>query len=104
MITHLHQNASKVHQVWLADDAAGAGKITHLRKWYRVLKDIGTHHGYYVNGSKSWLICKTQKIAEEAKREFGDTVNITTEGKRHLGAMIGSGEYKDEYCQEKVDR
>ena len=35
---------------------------------------------------------------------FGDEVNITLEGRRHLGAVIGSKEFKDQYCQEKVDK
>ena len=42
-------------------------------------------------------------MAEKAKYIFGDSVNITTEGKRHLGAVIGSETYKREYCEEKVD-
>ena len=33
---------------------------------------------------------------------FGDEVNITTEGQRHLGPVIGSQEFKDQYFQEKV--
>ena len=33
---------------------------------------------------------------------FGDSVNITSEGKRHLGAIIGSENYKNEYCEEIV--
>ena len=35
---------------------------------------------------------------------FGEEVNITLEGRRHLGAVIGSKEFKDQYCQEKVDK
>ena len=38
----------------------------------------------------------------EAERVFGDKVNITTEGQRHLGAVIGSQEYKDQYFRENV--
>ena len=45
---------------------------------------------------------KLQELADEAERVFRDEVNITTEGKRHLGAVIGSMEYKDQYCAEKV--
>ena len=45
---------------------------------------------------------KSQKQADEAERLFRQEVNITTEGKRHLGAVIGSQEYKDQYCNEKV--
>ena len=87
----------------MADDAAGASKITHLHSWYNILTEVGKHHGYHVNGSRSWLICKTEETAAEATRVFGETVNITTEGKRHLGAVIDSKRYKDEYCMEKVE-
>ena len=45
---------------------------------------------------------KAQELAEEAERVFGDEVNVTKEGKRHLGALIGSQEYKDQHCAEKV--
>ena len=30
-------------------------------------------------------------------------INITTEGKRHLGAAIGSNEFRVKYVTEKVD-
>ena len=44
-------------------------------------------------------------MVEEARKIFaGTTVNITTEGQRHLGAVVGSKEYKDQYCSSKVDR
>ena len=35
---------------------------------------------------------------------FDDEVNVTLEGRRHLGAVIGSKEFKNQYCQEKVDK
>ena len=35
-----------------------------------------------------WLIAKSQELAEEAEQIFGKDVNIATEGKRHLGAVI----------------
>ena len=57
-----------------------------------------------MNGAKSWLIVKTSDLAEKAEKIFGNEVNITLEGKRHLGAVIGSKEFKDQYCQEKVDK
>ena len=33
---------------------------------------------------------------------FGDEVNITTDGQRHLGAVIASQKFKDQYCRQKV--
>jgi hypothetical protein len=49
------------------------------------------------------LITKPEK--EEIKREiFKETeINITTEGKRHLGAVVGSRSYLNEYVNEKVE-
>ena len=80
-------------QVWLADDAAGGGKLKDLLVWYDKLVDCGTKWGYLVNGNKSWLITKPEK-EKEAKEIIGEKVNITTDGKRHLGAALGSESYR----------
>ena len=61
-----------------------------LYNWYNHLSQEGKKYGYLVNGSKSWLIVKSDVLADEAKRVFGEEVNITTEGQRHFGAVIGS--------------
>ena len=50
------------------------------------------------------MIVKSQTLADEATRVLGSEVNITTEGQRHLGAVIGSKDYKDQYCENKVLR
>ena len=89
MIQSLRLHVPEVKQVWLADDSAGGGRIEDLYRWYKYLCEEGKKYGYLVNGSKSWLIKKSQELADEAERVFGDEVNITTEGKRHLGAVIG---------------
>ena len=102
LITDLKLHTSNVSQVWLADDAAAAGKIKPLHQWYERLTEQGKKFGYLVNGIKSWLIVKSEQLANEARAVFGDSVNITTEGKRHLGAVIGSTSYKQEYCEEIV--
>ena len=104
MITSLRASIPQVKQVWLADDSAGGGSIESLYQWYKSLCEEGRKFGYIVNGAKSWLIVKTSELAESAKKVFGDEVNITLEGRRHLGAVIGSKEFKDQYCQEKVDK
>ena len=91
-----------VKQVWFADDSAGGGSIAQLYNWYKQLSKEGQKFGYFVNGSKSWLIGKSGELAKEAKRVFGDEVNITTKGQRHVGAVKASQEYKDQYCEEKV--
>ena len=104
IIQSLRLSSPDVKQVWLADDSAGGGTIASLYSWYRSLCEEGMKYGYHVNGSKSWLIVKSQLLASEAERVFGSEVKITTEGRRHLGAVIGSTNYKEEYCNEKVNR
>ena len=99
IINHLRIEDPHVKQVWFADDAAAAGKINTLYDWYCHLETHGLKHGYHVNGLKSWLIVKSPEIAEEAKTIFGKNVNITADGKRHQGAVIGSEKYKKEYCE-----
>ena len=102
MIQKLRDHCSLVKQVWLSDDSAGGGSIVQLYNWYKHLSKEGQKFGNLVNGSKSWLIVKSGELAKEAKRVYGEEVNITTEGQRHLGAVIASQEYKDQYCEEKV--
>ena len=64
---------------------------------------LGPKFGYYPEASKSWLIVK-EKAKQRAFTVFKDTaIKITTEGQRHLGAVIGSSKYKREYVQNKID-
>jgi hypothetical protein len=87
--------------VWLADDAAGGGKLDNLLEWYDNLEHCGKKWGYLVNGSKSWLITKPDMV-DKARETFGDRVNITTDGKRHLGAALGTKAFRDEYSNDLV--
>ena len=70
-----------------------------LHGWFQHLKSDGNKDGYVVNSSKAWLIVKPEEIEAEAKEIFGNSVNITIEGKRHLGAVLGTKEYEDEFCK-----
>ena len=101
MIQSLRTSTPGVKQVWLADDSAGGGQIVPLYNWYNHLSQDGKKYGYLVNGSKRWLIVTSHVLADEA-RVFGDEVNITNEGRRDLGAVVGSQELKDQYCRVKV--
>ena len=96
-------SSSDIKQVWLADDASGAGKLHTLYDWYNEVKDTGHKYSYYVNERKSWLIVKDPTKADEAKQTFGDSINVTTEGKRHLGAALSSQIFKEQYCKDMVE-
>ena len=54
----LRAQVPEVKQVWLADDATGAGKLDKLKEWWDKVILEGTKFGYFVNQSKSWLILK----------------------------------------------
>ena len=91
-------NASTfVKQCWFADDATGAGSLGELKKWWGVLNESGPSLGYFPN------FVKPEK--EEAARDlFGQTsINISTQGQKHLGAVLGSRSYLEEYVSEKAD-
>ena len=63
----------------------------------------GPYIGYHAKPSKSWLIVKSQHL-EYAESVFrGTGLQITTSGKRHLGAVVGTNKFKDEFVSEKVD-
>ena len=93
-----------IKQVWLADDVTGAGKLRELRYWWDKVIEEGEKIGYYVNESKSWLIIKDPTKLNQAKEMFTDTqIKFTAEGKIHLGAVIGSEDFHEQYINEKVD-
>ena len=63
----------------------------------------GPKFGHYVNESKSWLIIKDASQLDYTKELFSNiAIKFTTEGKRHLGATIGSGDFRAAYTTEKV--
>ena len=105
LLQHLQSRVPEVQQVWLADDATGAGKLDKLKLWWDEVIEEGTKLGYYVNESKSWLILKNPDDLETAQTVFeNSSIKITTAGKRHLGAALGSQDFKKEYISEKVEQ
>ena len=90
LIKKLKEKCESAMQVWFADDASGVGTLVSLKRWWSCLVEMGPRLGYHPNAAKTCLVVKEEK-EEEAKHVFQDTnIFITTEGKRHLGAAIGS--------------
>ena len=64
------------------------------------LTQLGPKFGYNPEASKCWLIVKIQ-LVKEAEKLFENTkINITVNGKRHLGSQ----EYRDEYVIKKSEQ
>ena len=96
------QTVSQAKQCWFADDATGCGSIQNNKAWWDELTVAGPDLGYYPNAGKCWLVTKPDK-EEIARSIFEETaINITTEGRNHLGAALGSRSYLEQYVNGKV--
>ena len=94
---------SQAKQCWFADDATGCGSIQNIKVWWDELTVAGPDLGYYPNAGKCWLVTKPDK-EETARSIFEETaINITTEGRKHLGAALGSRSYLEQYVNGKVE-
>ena len=95
-------NESTVRLCAIADDLSGAGKLVSLRHWWTKVLELGPTIGYTAKPSKSWLIVK-EGVYEKAVKIFeGSGLNITTEGRRHIGAVIGTNAFKDSFVSDRV--
>ena len=92
-----------IKQTAFADDLTGAGSVESLKQWWDGIVAIGPLLGYYPEPTKSWLIVKHPHL-EIANAVFVDTgINITDEGRKHLGAVIGTDNFKTLYVNEQID-
>ena len=89
-------------QVWYADDSAACGDLTNLRFWWDHLVKVGPNYGYQPNASKTWLVVKEGKFDDAISAFEGTGVNITLEGKRHLGGAVGTRSFIESYVQKLV--
>ena len=101
--SELKHEKTNVKSVAYADDYVGAGSLQDLSKWWDNLTKRGPCFGYYPNAVKSLLIVKPEK--ENLTRELfnGKNIKITSTGACHLGATVGSEEFKEDYVKMKVE-
>ena len=99
LIERLQQH---VTQVWFADDATAGGKLLDLRNWWDQLVECGQDYGYSANASKTWLVVRPEYL-DQAKEIFAESgVQITAEGRRHLGAAVGTRSFAEAFVSTKV--
>ena len=93
----------KTKSVAYADDFTGAGSIKNLLHWWNTLTTLGPLFGYHPEPTKCWLIVKP-RMKDIALKTFENTgINITEDVMRHLGAVIGTIEYRENYVTQKVN-
>ena len=85
-----------------ADDLAGVGELSDLKKWWDEVNNLGPLLGYNPKASKSYLIVKE---LEAARPLFKDTrINITIEGHKYLGGVIGQERFKEVYVGKLISK
>ena len=91
-------------QAWFADDAAIVARARRLRHLWDLITDLGPPLGYHPNALKSWVVVKPQAVHAMRDAFDGTGIQITAEGARHLGAVLGTLAFKAQYVESKVER
>lgn len=62
-------------------------------------------YGYVANPMKTWLVTWNPSVARAAMHVLeGTNVNITSDGRPHVGVPLGTQEYADELIARKVEQ
>ena len=98
----ISNNTENLIHVAFDDDLTGVGKIHELIEWWKNVLHYSHYFDYYINESKSWLIMTEGyiQIANETFRDYN--IKVTTDGHRHLGAVVGSNENREVFVIAKV--
>ena len=85
----------KKKALWYADDALDDGSLKQIRLWS--LRTRGPSCGYFPNVTKPWLLVK-ENVVQQARTllEQDSGINITIEGRRLLGAALGTEAFYDQ--------
>ena len=92
-------------QMWYADDATAIGKLKGMKDWWDTLCAMGPGYGYYPKPSKTVLIIKNPQLKKAAQDTFqGTGIKISCDGERHLGAVLGTDNFREKYVQDKISK
>ena len=91
-------------QIWYTDDAIYCvwTLLSEVRLWWDCLVHAGPDFGYFPNPSKTCVVVKGQFYDDAITTFQGSGVSVTAEGKRHLGAALGSSSFVDSFVEAKV--
>ena len=95
-------NTSKM--VAYPDDFIAAGTVKDLKYWWETLCKLSPKFAYCSEANETWLNVKNN-FYDIANTTFKSTkTNVTSNGKKHLGVVISSKSYKEDYMNEKIDQ
>ena len=94
----------KCKQSWYVDDSSAGGQLIDMKTWWDQLCTMGPKYGYFPRASKTILIVK-ERFEAKAKAIFGKSgIKISTKGERHMGEVVCSERFKDEFVSNKVEK
>ena len=96
-------NKHRGNEVAFADDFTVAGKTSKTKAYWNILQEQGPFFGYVPKTSKSYLIMKEQHYNEAVEVLMRRKLKVTSEEKRHFGAIIGSEAFKVWFAKSLVD-
>ena len=67
------------------------------------MSSLGPSFGYFPNANKTWLVTKQQHCSIGREIFCDTTVNVTSDGRPHLGAPVGTTEYVEKFTVDKPD-
>ena len=106
LIRNLSDLDNSTSKLWYADDVTATGQLSHLRTWWDRLNTIMIRpaFGYHPNASNTWLVPKEAHLSSANASFQGSHVNITTEGRPHLGAALGTKSYISQHVNNRVEQ
>ena len=87
----------QTREIAFADDLTVAAKLTDTKNFRDKLATNGCKYGFFHKFTKLCLIVK-KKFLKDAKNK-----SISTDGRKHLGAVVGSDTYKVWYVKDLVN-
>ena len=80
-----------------------SGTLQLVGNCQKLVVEIGPQYGYFPNASiKTWMVVKKKNFEEAQAVYEGTGVNVTQEGKRNLGATLGTRTFTGNFVSEKV--
>ena len=90
LLQFINLNEMNVKEAVFADEFSIAGSLNSIKDYWDELTASSPKYGYFPKPAKSYLIGK-----EQAQNVFANSrVNVTAEGKRHLGVGVQFWEYR----------
>ena len=102
-LIRLLKNPSMWTQVWFADDASACGKLSHIRRWFDLLLEVGPGFGYYRKPRKSSIVVGSASWSA-AEHLFGPLGVEVVCDHRFLGGFLGGAYARDAFVLAKVDQ